>query len=96
MLQQLMHIEMRGAKLFRNQLPEVRQHPLAQEVAIDPLIGIGGVLHPGPPCQLRLLPPGWLHSPLWPGVVVAAGTALVFAPDGAFAFAFSRDASAVA
>jgi arylsulfatase A-like enzyme len=38
-------------------------------------------------CQLRLLPSGWLRSPLWPGVAVAAGTALVFGPDGVFAFA---------
>jgi hypothetical protein len=37
-------------------------------------------------CQWRLLPPGWPRSPLWPGVAAAAGTALVFAPDGALAF----------
>jgi hypothetical protein len=38
-------------------------------------------------CQWRGLPPGWLRSPLWPGVAVAAGTALVFGPEGLFAFA---------
>lgn len=37
-------------------------------------------------CQLRLLPAGFARSPLWPGVIVAAGTALVFAPAGALAF----------
>jgi len=38
-------------------------------------------------CQVRLLPEGWPRSPLWAGIVVAAGTALVFGPDDPFAFA---------
>jgi hypothetical protein len=58
------------------------QRPRAWQVAAElfVLVGLGF-------CQLRLLPRGWLHSPLWAGVVVAAGTALVFGPSDVFAFA---------
>ena len=47
-------------------------------------------------CQVRLLPEGWPRSPLWAGLAVAGGTALVFAPTGPFAFAIFALGLAVA
>jgi arylsulfatase len=58
------------------------QQPLVWQMAAEVfvLLGLGY-------CQLRLLPQGWLRSPLWPGAIVAAGTALVFGPEGTLTFA---------